>query len=92
MSKNAKDRILHPCRQEGRSAARHPVYVGDRAGQPIRITRIVYDAQTLDEQTIERVDDCFTQPPPSGVVLAEHRRHPRRDAREQIGKRSACIR
>jgi magnesium transporter len=45
-----------------------PVYVGDRAGQPIRITRIVYDAQTLDEQTIERVDDCFTQPPPSGVV------------------------
>lgn len=36
-----------------------PVYVGDRAGQPIRMTLIDYDEKVLKEQTLEKIEDCF---------------------------------
>ena len=36
-----------------------PVYVGERAGQPIRMTLIDYDEAELKEQTLEKIEDCF---------------------------------
>lgn len=36
-----------------------PVYVGERAGQPIRMTLIDYNEAELKEQTLEKIEDCF---------------------------------
>lgn len=45
-----------------------PIYVGQRDGQPIRITQMVYDGEALNERTVERIEDCLTQRPTSGVM------------------------
>jgi len=36
-----------------------PVYVGDQAGQPIQITLIDYNEQSLNEQKLTRIEDSF---------------------------------
>ena len=44
------------------------VYVGGRAGQPVRMTQMAYDQDALAEQTQQHIEDCFEKRPSSGVV------------------------
>ncbi|HDS85331.1 MAG TPA: magnesium/cobalt transporter CorA [Phycisphaerales bacterium] len=66
--KRKKSKLYTPAAQKAGLPPGTPVYIGDRTGQPIRITRIVYEADRLDEHIIEHADECFKHPPSSGVM------------------------
>ena len=66
--KRKKSKLYAPAAQKAGLPPGTLVYTGDRTGQPIRITRIVYDTDRLDEHIIERADECFKHPPSSGVM------------------------
>lgn len=45
-----------------------PVYVGERAGEPIRMTLMAYNETSFDERTPEKVEGCFDAVFPTGVT------------------------
>ncbi|NLW85210.1 MAG: magnesium/cobalt transporter CorA [Phycisphaerae bacterium] len=45
-----------------------PVYVGDRAGEPIRITRMTYDEISCDEHVLKKIEDGFDRESPSSIT------------------------
>jgi len=57
--KRKKGRLFTATSQKAGLPPGTPVYVGERAGQPIRITLIDYDEAALKEQTLEKIEDCF---------------------------------
>jgi magnesium transporter len=44
------------------------VYVGERAGEPIRITKMVFSETSLFEKAADTIEECFDAGPSSGVT------------------------
>ena len=57
--KRKKHRLFTGTTQKAGMPPGTPVYVGDQAGQPILITLIDYNENSLNERTLAKIEDSF---------------------------------